>query len=352
MSAILCILANLRIHTAGRPEEDYLNAINICLILIRCIDFEILHNAEQTFCREKSDGTFETADDIEKMTLWQKFQWSVSLFTTMRGIGWNWRVKNVDKVPKHLSRSRFVLEQIARASYCFLYMDVHQWYIRWTVCGARTSTVSDIFTIPLWQQILLGWSSAFYSGITLGFSYYLGAAFAVGSGLYMPQSWPPIFGSFFEKGHTLLRHQFHRRIFESVNKCLLHLLRVKNGTLASRYLQLYNAFFVSALIHHAGALNCPYSSLGWCQVYFFMVQPVAIMFEDLVVYLGKRKDLKDTWKTRMVGYVWVICVLSYSLRYAAQGILAAGLGEVRHPVVDKYSIMDRLFGSGGMSCSP
>ncbi|OAL36985.1 hypothetical protein AYO20_03754 [Fonsecaea nubica] len=104
ISAILCILANLRLHTAGRPEEDYLNAINICLILIRCIDFEVLHIAEQTFCREKSDGTFETADDIEKMTLWQKFQWSVSLLTTMRGIGWNWRVKNVDKVPKHLSR--------------------------------------------------------------------------------------------------------------------------------------------------------------------------------------------------------------------------------------------------------
>ncbi|OQU96641.1 hypothetical protein CLAIMM_02691 [Cladophialophora immunda] len=347
---ILWILWNLRQHTAGRPEEDYINAINVCLILLRCIDVGVLHNAEQAFRRVKSDGTTETEEDIEKMTTWQKFRWSLQLFTTMRGIGWNWRVKNVDQVPRHISRSRFVLEQVARAFYSFLYMDINGWCMRRLPWGDRTASVSDPFALPLWQQILLGWSSAFHSGFTMAFSYYLGAAVAVGSGLYTPQSWPPIYGSFVKRGYTVRNiwgccwHQLLRRIFESVNKPLLQVLRVKTGTLASRYLQLYNAFFVSALIHHAGALNCAYSSLGWCQFYFFMIQPVAIMFEDLVIYFGKKAALKDTWKTRAVGYVWVVCFLSYSLRYAAKGILAAGLGGVRHPVVDKFSIMDRLFG--------
>ncbi|OAL20157.1 hypothetical protein AYO22_09129 [Fonsecaea multimorphosa] len=309
ISLIPWVMLNLRRHTSGRPEEDYLTAVNVSLILVRCIDFEVLHNAEQAFRRVKSDGTMETAEDIEKMTIWQKCRWGLHLFTTARGIGWNWRVKNVDEVPRDISRSRFVLEQAVRASYAFLYMDVNQWCTRWSDWGDGTAPDFDLFTIPLWQQTLLGWSSAFQSGFSMAFGYYLGAAIAVGSGLYTPQSWPPMFGSFIKKGYTL-----------------------------------YNAFFMSALIHHAGALNCPYSCLGWCQFYFFMIQPFAITFEDLVIYLGKKAGLKDTWKTRALGYAWVVCFLSYSLRYAAKGILAAGLGGVRHPVVDKFSIMDRLFG--------
>ncbi|EXJ68268.1 uncharacterized protein A1O5_08883 [Cladophialophora psammophila CBS 110553] len=347
---ILWIIFNLRRHTTGKLEEDYMTAINVCMILIRWLDFEVLHKAEQTFRRVKSDGTTETAEDIQKMTIWQKFCWGLQLFATMRGIGWNWRVKNVGEVPRDISRSRFVLEQVARASYCFLYMDIDEWYMRRTPFGDGTSPVPDLFTVPLWQQILLGWSSAFHSGFTMVFGYYLAAAVAVGTGLYTPQSWPPFFGSFIKKGYSLRNiwgscwHQLLRRMFESANSALLRLLRVKKGTLVSRYVQLYNAFLVSALIHHAGALNCPSSSFAWCQFYFFMIQPVAITFEDLAIYLGKKTGLKDTWKTRAVGYVWVVCFLSYSLRYAAKGILAAGLGGVRHPFVDTFSIIDRLFG--------
>ncbi|OAP60780.1 hypothetical protein AYL99_05782 [Fonsecaea erecta] len=350
ISLIFCIISNLRRHTARRPEEDYLNAVNVCLILFRCIDFAVLHDAEQTFHRVKSDGTIENAEHIEKMTIWQKFCWSLHLFTTMRGIGWNWRVKNVDEVPRDISRSRFILEQAVGASYSLLYIDINQWCMHRTRWGDGATPGPDLFMIPLWQQVLLGWSCAFHSGFSLAFSYYLGAAIAVGSGLSTPQSWPPIFGSFIKKGYTLRNiwgycwHQFLRRIFENVNRRLLQLLSVKTGTLASRYLQLYNAFFLSALIHHAGALNCPYSSLGWCQFYFFVIQPVAITAEDIVVYLGKKAAVKDTWKTRTLGYIWVVCFLSYSLRYAAKGILAAGLGGVKHPVVDKFSIADRLLG--------
>jgi hypothetical protein len=76
----------------------------------------------------------------------------------------------------------------------------------------------------------------------------------------------------------------------------MRLLSVRKGTLVSRYLQLYNAFFVSAVIHHIGALNCPYSALAWYQFYFFMIQPVAITVEDFAIYLGKKAGLKETCK--------------------------------------------------------
>ena len=81
-----------------------------------------------------------------------------------------------------------------------------------------------------------------------------------------------------------------------INGGLIGALRIQRGTLTSRYLQLYNAFFVSAVIHHIGALNCPYSALARYQFYLFMIQPVAITMEDAAIYLGKRAGLKDTCK--------------------------------------------------------
>jgi hypothetical protein len=102
---ILWILYNLRQHTTGKVEEDYLTAINISMTLAKFIDVCVLRNAEQVLRRVKPDGSgVETAEDIQKMDLWQKFRWNLDLFTTMRGIGWNWRVKNVDEVPLNISR--------------------------------------------------------------------------------------------------------------------------------------------------------------------------------------------------------------------------------------------------------
>ena len=85
-------------------------------------------------------------------------------------------------------------------------------------------------------------------------------------------------------------------MFEVANAGLLRFLHVHRGTLPSKYLQLYNGFFVSALLHHTGALNCPSSTFARYQFYFFMIQPVAITIEDFGIYIGKRLGMVDTCK--------------------------------------------------------
>jgi hypothetical protein len=85
-------------------------------------------------------------------------------------------------------------------------------------------------------------------------------------------------------------------MFETANSVLIFITRVKKGTLTSRYLQLYNAFFVSALIHHIGSLNIPYTPAVRCQFLFFMMQPVAITIEDSAIYLGRKVGLKESCK--------------------------------------------------------
>ena len=103
--SLLGILYYQRHHTTGRTEQDYLTAINISLLLARLVDACVLHDAEHDFHRVDASGKArETAEEIEKMTLWQKLRWNLDLFTTMRGIGWNWRVKNVDEVRADISR--------------------------------------------------------------------------------------------------------------------------------------------------------------------------------------------------------------------------------------------------------
>lgn len=101
---LLWIPYNLRRYTTGKPVEDYLSAVQVSVALIRYLDFCTFKIPEQSLRRVGADGSTETPQEIQNMTLWQKLRWNFDLFTTLRGIGWNWRVKNVDDVPKDISR--------------------------------------------------------------------------------------------------------------------------------------------------------------------------------------------------------------------------------------------------------
>jgi hypothetical protein len=101
----LWLLYNLRQHTTGKRADDYLMAVNVSMTLARFIDVCVLHDAETDLYRTNPDGSpKETAEDIQRMTLWQKFRWNLDLFMTMRGVGWNWQVKNIEPVKSDQSR--------------------------------------------------------------------------------------------------------------------------------------------------------------------------------------------------------------------------------------------------------
>ena len=72
-----------------------------------------------------------------------------------------------------------------------------------TPFGKGMTPIPDVFSLPLGQQVVLGWKSGFNSGFTMVFGYYLVAAVTVGTGLCSPQSWPALYGSFFKKGYTM-----------------------------------------------------------------------------------------------------------------------------------------------------
>jgi hypothetical protein len=65
--------------------------------------------------------------------------------------------------------------------------------------------------------------------------------------------------------------------------------------------QLYLSFFISASIHHIGSLNTPYFPAVKQQFLFFMLQPVAITFEDYVIHLGKKLGIRPSGKLTIVN---------------------------------------------------
>ena len=90
---VLCLLYNLQRHTAGVWEQDYLAAIQVTIFLVKVTDLCIVHDAERDFRRLNIEG--DDAEAITRMSVWQKFWWKFDLWTSLRGIGWNWEVKNV-----------------------------------------------------------------------------------------------------------------------------------------------------------------------------------------------------------------------------------------------------------------
>lgn len=94
----------LRRHSSGKVEVDYLDAVNSSTLFLKWLDFAVLRVPERSAARVRDDGSVETADEVEKLTVWGKLKWVLSLLGTVRGVGWNWKVKNVDDVPKNVSR--------------------------------------------------------------------------------------------------------------------------------------------------------------------------------------------------------------------------------------------------------
>ena len=103
-------------------------------------------------------------------------------------------------------------------------------------------------------------------------------------------------------------------------------LKFPRGTNLSSYTQLYFAFFLSGLLHSSGDFvfekRMPSRSFK-----FFLLQAIAITFEDLVIYItkrllrrggieikpGKAEESLVEVVVRVVGYCWVILWLCLTL---------------------------------------
>ncbi len=92
-TSALYLSAQIPKATSGKVPQDYMLPIQALLLITQWLDFCVLHSPDE-FSRDK---------DKEKVpkTWREKLSWAWGLNTTYRGIGWNWKVKNVPEAAPH-----------------------------------------------------------------------------------------------------------------------------------------------------------------------------------------------------------------------------------------------------------
>ena len=110
---------------------------------------------------------------------------------------------------------------------------------------------------------------------------------------------------------------------------LTDFLDVPERTSLHRNITLIVGFTISGTIHYSGTCNLSYSPTHERYFLFFLVQPLAIMFEDGVIAVGRRLGVQPSREcvilhskymliseghVKMLGYAWTIAWMTFSLR--------------------------------------
>ncbi|KAI0897392.1 membrane bound O-acyl transferase family-domain-containing protein [Annulohypoxylon nitens] len=279
----------------------------------------------------KGPGAVVWVGARDEKTWMGKVKWALRLTTTMRGIGWDWRVKNVPPHPEaDLAPLQFVWGQAVQVIWRTALKAVAVYTIGF--CKAIEPLVTSSAVHWLIDAIV-AWCGAAWSWNTIGVSYAAGAAITVVLGICEPWEWPPVFGSLGDAWSvrqvwSTSYHQLMRRTFQTPGLRLARLIGFRKGTFGSRYLQLYSTFFISFCIHWFQSFNVSRHDNG--EFSFFMLQPVIISVEDFLQWVWRKsvdpKQKKDlAWIETLVGYVWTIAAFTFTMRYVMRGWTSIGL---------------------------
>lgn len=89
----------------GQAGRDYLIAINVTLTAFKFVDFVCLRTPEDAAHRVNELGEpIEDGNSLRNASYSERLKWAANLFSTLRGVGWNWRVKNILDVPPGTTR--------------------------------------------------------------------------------------------------------------------------------------------------------------------------------------------------------------------------------------------------------
>lgn len=224
------------------------------------------------------------------------------------------------------SQRQFVRAQLGEAVIWYLCFDLASAICRHSVYNSPFPPDFSEDSLP--RQLLFTWLPACigYWANVLQFTMF--SALAVASGLFNPQDWRSfcgrlrdvysvrgLWGKFW---HQLLRRVSYlqpfvtpicdhgRRILSQIQninvpfQVLTRIFPIKKGTLLSRYGQLYLGFITSGILHAIAAMNIADDGTVasmWLELSYFLVQPLAITFEDIVKDLGKQWGIKESRKS-------------------------------------------------------
>jgi hypothetical protein len=121
-------------------------------------------------------------------------------------------------------------------------------------------------------------------------------------------------------------HQQCRRICSTPGTFIVRdVLHIRRGSFASKYLQLFSGFFISAIVHGCAAMFVHRSFEDDAAFVCFVGQAVVILVEDHAIDLGKRLGFKDSDFWRVVGCAWTVFVIGASMQTWTSSTVGRGI---------------------------
>ncbi|CAG7968378.1 unnamed protein product [Penicillium salamii] len=270
---------------------------------------------------------------------WSLLIKSVRLIAQTRAINTPWQVKNVPPHPKYYtrrgfppSRCRFLLRQLAIASWQYLVLDIVQNVSRQK--AIERGPPRDVFPPIVWSVSGGQWAERIVTHLSIwllvnrligDLAYRILSIVFVGIGQESPSHWPPAFGSM----HDLMTlrdfwgsfwHQFMRQPFTSIsNYFARNVLNLTRSSTLERYTNLFFVFLISAIFHVIVDIlqSLPVDKSG--SMPFYLAFVLGIMIEDSVQEAWKYAQISGSsrevttkllsgitpaWR-RVIGLVWV-----------------------------------------------
>ncbi|KAK6506558.1 hypothetical protein TWF506_011463 [Arthrobotrys conoides] len=349
----LALLA-VQISVVCYLESDAPDPAFLCGFLTTLISLRLL----PTLIWEKSPDTTDRRDTdpdgwyVTEQSSLKKFLWGLSWITTLRGIPWNWRVRNIPPQPSYASRWEYLLKNVAVVFVYGCVLDV-LWKMR------------VLFDFTKYHGSLEGYGSSASRGVgemvvnsvfamvsmyvTTVFNYQMMAVVVVGVGISRPEDWPPVLGPIRE-AYSLSRfwaktwHQLFRNIFEKYGRGLVDILGLEPRSSQAHNVTRLLAFFISGLIHAIPLSGMPYLRglpkdkntpyRGSDQMVFFGLHAILCFVEErfVVFYQNIRGDGPSRSFEQVLGYLWVATCLVFTTRYLFDEMELSGINDKKEVV--------------------
>jgi hypothetical protein len=102
-------------------------------------------------------------------------------------------------------------------------------------------------------------------------------------------------------------------------------MRLQKGSFASKYLQLFIGFGVSATVHGGASMMIHRSFDDDGAFAGFLGQAAIIMVEDHVIDFGKRMGCRDSSLWRIVGFIWTVFAVGAGNQLWTSKLISSGM---------------------------
>ncbi|TEB25521.1 hypothetical protein FA13DRAFT_1777387 [Coprinellus micaceus] len=286
---------------------DYFVGCSTMINLFRMSDLLLLSDVQKDLRRHG-----ETRD-ISKEPFLTRLKWALSLYASLRGVGWSHEPTSHLPPPSKTTRTQFVLQQILKLGQAHVVFNFGNLLV---LLNSSFSKDGPPFSSQPW------WLRPTAIGQTLQVN-------GVVARLSTPKDWPSLFGPV--SGAFTVRsywgrvwHQVLRKFLTGHGTTFTKALRIPKGRFKT-YFSLYVAFFISGLIHYFGDFMIIQDWSGGSLIYFTL-QACAITFEDAVQGLVRRSGIKvPSLLARVIGYTWVVAWFSFAIPIWMEPHVKAGI---------------------------